>query len=235
MQDYLQSRFFSIDDQSTKSFIFDLPKSWWSRFYEYEWAKNFCRDDDVVLDAACGICHPLKFYLLDHCKEVHACDMDERILDKEYILLEIKEVFGESASDNLPRRYLENINYKRTIINHLPYEDKKFNKIYCISVLEHLEDKANQNPAILGILEIREVFKTDIYYSLKEFKRTLRNDGMIVLTFDFPSINLQYLKYIVEDLSLEFAADVSFNIPQNALYSKEQNLFCYRAVLKKKI
>lgn len=61
--------FFTTGDCHTKKFVFDLPEAWWSRHYEYEWAKQFCAGEDIALDAACGICHPFKFYLADNCKE----------------------------------------------------------------------------------------------------------------------------------------------------------------------
>ena len=60
----LISRFFTFDDPKLNKVILKLPESWWSRPYEYAWAKSFVEQDHVVLDAACGVCHPFKFYLL---------------------------------------------------------------------------------------------------------------------------------------------------------------------------
>lgn len=54
-----------------------------------------------------------------------------------------------------------------------------------------------------------------------------------MLTFDYPDINLEYLKEIVPAVGLQFAGPASFDIPENALYSEELDIFCYRAALVK--
>lgn len=74
------SRFFLKSDDFTEKFVFKLPKWWPSRPYEYSWAIKFADKNDVVLDAACGVNHPFKFKLIEICAEVHACDIDQRIL-----------------------------------------------------------------------------------------------------------------------------------------------------------
>lgn len=213
MSDKLESRFFVRSDATTRHLVFDLPPYWWSRFYEYEWAKQFCEPNDIALDAGCGICHPFKFYLSDICREVHACDIDVRILSAQEILKDISNEFGDRVSKHFPAKYFQRIFFSRASLAVLPYKDSKFDKIYCISVLEHLPSK-------------------DIFLSLKELKRTLKDDGLIVLTFDYPGIDLKYLKKILSDLGLVFAGSVSFEIPENALYSKEIGLYCFRAVLR---
>jgi hypothetical protein len=75
----LDSRFFRIDDDKTGFFVYNLPQTWWSRKYEYKWVEKFARPGDIVLDAASGVFHPLKFFLADRCKKVYACDIDEDI------------------------------------------------------------------------------------------------------------------------------------------------------------
>ena len=188
------SRFFRTDDLKRDNFIFDLPPHWWSRPYEYAWASKFAESDDIVLDAACGICHPLKFYLLDNCREVYACDIDKRILSPEEILKDIADDFGEETATYFPQKYLKNISYCQSSLTALPYEDKTFNKIYCISVLEHLDDIFNKYSKMIDMGVFNRLFSRDMYLSLKEFKRTLKDDGLIILTFDYPTVNLKYLK-----------------------------------------
>lgn len=63
MNEIKTSRFITFDDPQLKKVILELPEIWWSRMYEYAWASSFVNDDHVVLDAACGICHPFKFHL----------------------------------------------------------------------------------------------------------------------------------------------------------------------------
>ncbi|MDA8336373.1 MAG: methyltransferase domain-containing protein [Peptococcaceae bacterium] len=208
--DLLASRFFRRPDPQTGRLVFPLPAAWWSRGYEYEWAGKFCDPGDVALDAGCGLSHPFKFHLADHCREVHACDRDERILSPDEILAAVAQDFG--PAQDLPARYFECISYARGSLTALPYEDNKFDTIYCLSVLEHMP------PA-------------DITPALKEFARTLRKDGMLVLTFDYPLLNLRHLQTVVPFLGLSFAGGVSLALPDDALTC--QGLYCFRAVLRK--
>lgn len=166
-----------------------------------------------------------------NCCEVHACDIDDRILSINEVEKEITEVFGKEALKQIPGKYLREIHYKKCSITKLPYEEKKFNKIYCISVLEHLNDTYNKWPAMYSIKILDKFLKKDIYLTLKEFNRTLKDDGLIFLTFDYPRINFTYLKKILPDIGLKFADEVYFDIPKNAL--KYHELFFFRAVLKK--
>ena len=69
-KDLLTTRFFNTNDKRMDTVVFPLPSHWWSRFYEYAWAAEFCSENDVVLDAACGIPHPFKFYLAGKCKHM---------------------------------------------------------------------------------------------------------------------------------------------------------------------
>jgi len=188
---------------------------------------------DVVLDAACGLGHPFKFHLAEYSEEVYACDIDERILSEQAILDDIEKDFGEEALKESPLDYSRRIRYSRSDLTSLPYGDNMFDKIFCISVLEHLKDSFNRYPLLLKIPWMKDFFHQDILRSLKEFRRTLKRDGLIVLTFDYPDINLEYLKEIVPAAGLQFAGPAAFDIPENALYSEELEIFCYRAALVK--
>lgn len=234
INNYTISRFFNYLDVKNKNFVFNLAPTWWSRFYEYAWCENFVNDKDIVLDAACGICHPLKFYLSDNCKEVYACDIDDRIKDKKAILKDITETYSGNPLDLVKEKWFKDINFDLASLTQLPYTDKMFDKIFCVSVLEHLVDENN-------MCFKNSSFKIDftkthqILDSLMEFKRVLKADGLIILTFDYPTITLKYLETIVRSLELEFIDEVDFNLPQDAIYSKLYNLYCFRAVLRKKI
>ncbi len=228
-----ESRFFNLNDEKNDVFFFKLNPSWWSRFYEYAWASKFINSDDISLDAASGISHPFKFYLLDRCKETHALDCDPRILKEEKIKEDIINDFGKEAVLKMEDKYFKTINYTKATLTKMPYEDKKFDKIYCLSVLEHLNDwqgklsRLNQFPWL-------KKFKFDKFrQTLKEFRRVLKDNGLIILTFDYPTIDLNHFKKIVAELGLKFVDNVDFTIPQNAVYSKENKLFCFRAVLIK--
>jgi len=230
----LDSRFFTTKDIKSTNFFFDLHPAWWSRIYEYPWAGEFAKPDDICLDAACGVSHPLKFYLLDHCREVYANDIDKRILSRDEMLKEIKEVYGETAT--LDEKYTNNIKYSTSNITRLPYPDNFFDKVYCISVLEHLKDHFNERKAF-SIAQVDNFWgkflKKDIYRTIQEFKRVLKPGGLIVVTFDYPIINLEYFNEIIQKLGLHFAEKPDFKLPENALYSDHFGLYCYRAVIKK--
>lgn len=92
------SRFIRNDDLHLDS-IWDIPlrKSWWSRPHGYAWTMQFAAPDLVVLDAACGVSHPLKWYLADTCKETWACDTDPRIASREAIIQETYDDLGEDT------------------------------------------------------------------------------------------------------------------------------------------
>jgi len=214
-------------------FVFDIPQPWWSRPYEYAWASSFARPEDIALDAASGIEHPFKFFLLDQCRESYACDIDPRILDHQAILDAVSNAFGHEAEKSFADRYLYDVNYSHASLTELPYEDGYFDRIYCISVLEHLKDKFNKWPWLVPFRNMLPSVPHTIEQAMTEFKRTLKDDGLIVLTFDYPRINLGYFQRIVQDLGLEFAGSTDFNRPSNALYSEKNRLYCFRAVVRK--
>jgi 2-polyprenyl-3-methyl-5-hydroxy-6-metoxy-1,4-benzoquinol methylase len=229
------SRFFVNEDQKINNFIFNnivVSEHWISRPYEYAWCSQFAEKNDTVLDAASGICHPFKFYLAMNCREIYACDIDDRIVSIDLIKKEITQVFGEESLKKLPEKYLVKIHYRKCSLTELPYEDNMFDKIYCISVLEHLNDTCNKLPIIYNMPILNKVFQKNIFLSLIEFERTLKDNGLVILTFDYPRINFTYLLKILPDIGLKFADEVHFDIPQNALTYRK--LYFFRAVLIKR-
>ena len=228
------SRFVVCGDPRADRFIFDIPPAWWSRSYEYEWASRFARTNDVALDAASGVCHPLKFYLADHCREVHACDLDPRIDSPGAIREEVAEVFGADAAANLPSKYLDGVCYAKAALHAMPYADATFDRVYCISVIEHLDDGFNRYP-LCGRLRplLRHIpgWKQDVRRTLKEFKRVLKPGGQVVLTFDYPRINLAYFGDVVREVGLRYAGPVEDRLPADAIHEPRKKLYCYRAVL----
>jgi len=231
--DRLMSRFFRKGDPRSDHLVLPLHAAWWSRPYEYAWAAGFATGAYTVLDAACGVEHPFKFYLLDHCAEVHACDLDERILSREATLRGIARVYGDAAAAALPEKYLERIRYKRASVTRLPYPDGMFDRVFCISVLEHLDDFFNRHAGwhVPGLF--RFAFRHDIELALHEFRRVLMDDGIIVLTFDYPDINLDYLFGIIAAAGLRPAGDVRREIPPDALVCEAMGLRCFRLAVKK--
>lgn len=211
------SRFFVEPDERAETIFFKLPFDWWSRFYEYHWASQFIHKDDVVLDAACGVCHPFKFYLADRCREVHACDVDARILNHEAILQDISAFFSPETAANMDLSYFAKVHLIQADLTKLPYENRKFDKVFCISVLEHMDEES-------------------MFKAFTEFTRVLKNDGLLILTFDFPDIQFPILKNAISQAGMDFYGNVSFERPPDALYSRfhPPTLYCFRVVLKKR-
>lgn len=237
MDNYLTSRFFEITDEKKRDFVFDdiqVNANWISRPYEYRWCEAFVRQSEVVLDAACGICHPLKFFLASKCKEVHACDTDARILSKMEIKKETIEVFGPNALEKISDAILDKIVFQRCFLKKMPYADKYFDKVFCISVLEHLDDYFNHHPFLWHFRQLFVFKNNEIYKSLKEIKRVLKDDGIVLLTMDYPRINLKYLQEVISSLSLAPVEEVDWLLhKEKALFFQNNELSCFRIALRK--
>lgn len=208
------SRFVRAGDPSVSHFVFPLPPAWWSRGHEYPWALQFAGPEHVVLDAACGISHPLKFALARRCKATFACDQDPRIVDPEAIVADIQADFGATVARTFQHDQLQQLQRSCCSITATPYGDRMFDRVFCISVLEHLP------PA-------------DRAAALAEFARIVRDDGLLVLTMDHPLVDLAEFVRMVAAAGLWFAADVQPHVPPDALWSDTYYLRCFRALLQR--
>jgi ubiquinone/menaquinone biosynthesis C-methylase UbiE len=198
--------------------LFDLPETWWSRPYEYAWAAKFAAPGSVVVDVASGISHPFKWYLTTLAGEVYACDIDPRIVSEEATLLDIRADFGEQAVATFDRSLLHRIHLNLCDMTRLPYRDRMFDTVYCISVLEHVDETAR-------------------FQALTEFVRVMKDDGQIVLTVDYPTVDLRHLEESMTRLRLRFRAEHNFSIPEDAISSSlwGMELKCVRLLLEKDI
>jgi ubiquinone/menaquinone biosynthesis C-methylase UbiE len=191
----LTSKYFTTDDKKLdKLDNFEIPQEWWSRPYEYYFASRFLNKNDVILDAGCGIEHPFKNYASKRVKKVYAVDADERIKDLK-------------STDKL-----EFINSDLTNLETI--KDKTIDKVFCISVLEHLDGNS-------------------ILATIKEFKRVLKDDGQIILTIDHPYLKSKDLVQIVDSFELEFVGSLDYETPKNVLHGPYNGLKTYSAILQK--
>ncbi|MEY8001761.1 methyltransferase domain-containing protein [Clostridium sp. Mt-5] len=212
--DKKSSRFIVTTDEKKTECLLKFPNDWWSRCYEYAWASNFLEKNDTCLDAACGVPHPFKFYLASICKNVYACDIDTDILDKNKILSRVSQYFDEEDVKKA-EKYINKINLSNSSLTNLPYEDNKFDKVYCISVLEHLSNDDKEE-------------------SINEFYRVLKKDGLLVLTIDYPTAALNLLVNNLKTTGFKFVDSFDCKIYPNAIYSKLLGgLYCFRLLLKK--
>jgi ubiquinone/menaquinone biosynthesis C-methylase UbiE len=218
--DNLASRFFVKNDTRLDKVVFPLHPAWWSRPFEYAWAAEFAESGNVVLDAACGICHPFKFYLADKCKKVHAVDIDPRISEPDLIAAHIQEIFGEEAKNEfLEKGMYVDIEAKNASISELPYKNNMFDKVFCISVLEHIPDEKK-------------------LVVLKEFRRVLKNAGSIILTMDYSNkpeysmVTMDVIEAMANEAGLKLVGERISAVPTDAI-NWNGVLYCFRMVLMK--
>lgn len=213
----LTSRFILKTDDKVES-VMDIPlrESWWSRPSEYAWAAKFAKEDAIVLDAACGVSHPFKWYLGENCKETWACDLDPRINKKETIIQETYDDLGGIAYEVLASnpQLIDQVRIINASITSLPESLPQFDRIFCISTLEHLT-------------------KAECKKALAEFERFLHPHGLVILTVDYPEITPSELIAMADSAGLVPAGNISNDIQADKQLTTGL-LSIYRCVLKHK-
>jgi ubiquinone/menaquinone biosynthesis C-methylase UbiE len=190
------NKFFTIHDESIEYLNdFHIPGEWWSRRYEYKFAIDYLEKDDTILDAACGIEHPFKFYSASKVKKVIAIDKNECIKDLQNPFNNLKMYHGD--------------------ITKTDYVENTFDKIFCISVLEHLQGE-----------ELHEV--------LKEFYRVLKQTGKLILTCDYPLLKPDALFAIAETKGFIAKEPLEYSHKdKDNIKGQYGGLRCYSMVLEK--
>lgn len=219
--DLLSNRFFTTDDPKTDTFIFKINTGWWSRPYEYLWASKFLEKGKAVLDVACGLSHPFRFVCEKITGNADACDLDGNISDIGQTINAIRYQHGEKAvgvfNENLEDYKAVFDKSFRSDIKNITADHDSYDVVFCISVLEHLDTE-------------------DIETALSEMSRIVKPDGLIVITLDVPSVDIEKFLSLVEKVGLKFASDdIDITIPDNAINQDYlgQNLKVFRCVLKK--
>lgn len=185
------NRFFIYEDEQIKQMDeFEIPQLWWSRPFEYAFASQFLSKNDVVCDAGCGIEHPFKYYASKRVNELIAVDNDKRI----------EEIKGIKTNC---------IDIKELGDKYKGY----FDKIFCISVLEHDIPNLKDN--------------------LKSFEKAIKNDGLIILTMDFPLIKPEQVINMLEDCNLKIHGEYDYKEPDRMLRGYYSNLSCFSMILEK--
>lgn len=209
------SRYFVRSDARCDKLVYELPDSWWSRPFEYEWCTHFTSPHDTVLDVACGIAQPLKFHLAAVSDETFACDIDARIVTTEYILRDLYEQVGPEAAGQISEDILAKLQLSKADLIRLPYTDESFDTIFCIAVLEHLPIQ-------------------DLAPAVKEFYRTLNSEGLLVLTFASPPVALPLVNEVLLAAGFRYWGETDFSLPADALCPPDgERVYCFRAVLRK--
>jgi ubiquinone/menaquinone biosynthesis C-methylase UbiE len=211
------SRFFTRHDPHDTHIVYRLPDTWWSRPYEYAWAATFARPADTVLDAACGVGHPFKFLLAERAATVYACDADPRLASRDAVLDDIRDSAGAEVADGFDPGRFDQVRMDVCDLAAMPYPDRLFDRVFCISVFEHLDEAAQ-------------------VAALAEFARVLDDDGLLVLTVDHPTVDLARLAAQMPSAGLGFAGATDFTIPADAISSSlwGPELRCVRLVIGKR-
>lgn len=212
--DYRDSQFILESDPKIDSLVgIPLKGSWWSRGQEYAWASQFAGEDFTVLDAACGITSPFKWYLGETCKEAWACDIHFHLASRSIIVQRTINELGETARRiiaNTPR-LIDQVRLFRASITQLPDDLPLFDRIFCISALFQLTPADQSN-------------------ALSKFARLLAPDGLVVITINHPTTSLEDLIAAAESVGLTPAGEVDINLPDDALRNGDFTIF--RLVLK---
>lgn len=187
------NRFFKLTDPKIKKLgKYNIPSPWWSRFYEYAFCQEYINKKDIVLDAGCGLDHPLKNYLGDNCKKVIAIDCDPKISNF---------------------KNTDTIEYIQSPIQTFKY-NRKFDKIFCISVLEHLSEKIVQE-------------------TLLNFESLMGMNSELIITADYPSMDLTKMLYFIEQANLELTSEFDYS-QDDILVERALGLSVYALRIRKK-
>lgn len=185
---------------------FFIPPEWWSRRYEYSWAINYARSDNIVADMGCGwMPRPFKDMLAKKAKVVWAVDRDSRVAN-----------LRVDAPSNLEIVVDDITQLKLFGAGH-------FDKIFCISVLEDLEDKQKVLETFKKVLRPHEssriIFTFDVPY-----------DGLKPVT-PYPGVDLQEFVDLVWKAGLDFDGCLEM-YKNDIVFNSEFNLCCFHCVLK---
>ena len=199
----MENRLIKITDSKLTSLAgMDIPHDWWSRPFEYSCALGFAEPSQVVADMGCGwMYRPFKNALAEIVGTVYAVDANSKLLEQQKP---------------------DNMEFIVAPMESTPIADKSCDRVFCISVLEDIQDPI---PA------------------LKEFARILKDDGRIVITMDipydtdkpcprYPGMNMATFIKAMGEADLVFDGSVDLK-RDNAVHHEGWNLCVFRCVLKK--
>ncbi len=178
-----------------------------ARRWEYPWAilSTDLEPGLCVLDAGCGG-SPLPIYLAKRGYDCFATDPDimnpldpskykgihkKCINVRRFIKHRMFRYFGGSLGDgyyNLATRHNVSITYKKESIQEMSFEDNFFDRVFCISVIEHVP-------------------KEEWSICIEQLMRVVRPGGKLIITLDIFYDDLHVYKDIIPYSSLKFLID----------------------------
>lgn len=165
---------------------------WMSRAWEYPWAlmNSHISPDTKILDVGSG--HSLfPLYLARKSGNVDSMDSDVQQM----------KVLCPALADILGLK----VNYFVGDAVNPPVEDDTYDYVYCISVIEHLEEEVES-----GIPINRHANKLD-RKAIREFLRIVKPGGRLILTLDYanPQVSQRSFDFdYTTDLIDEFSANL---------------------------
>lgn len=202
------SRVISIHDKQLSVVAgMHLPPDWWSRRYEYAFALDFSEPMQAIADMGTGwMYRPFRDAVAEIVGKAYGVDADPRLLNQP-TPDNVELIVAKMENSGIP--------------------DKSCDRVFCISVLEDLQDPG---PA------------------LKEFTRILKDDGLIVITTDmpydtsrpcprYPGLNYDSFVKAMDEAGLQYYGPFLHphdNPKTDALNHPEWNLCVFRAVLQKR-
>jgi 2-polyprenyl-3-methyl-5-hydroxy-6-metoxy-1,4-benzoquinol methylase len=163
-----------------------------ARLWEYPWAilNSDISPDSKILDVGSG-CTLFPLYLAQKSTNVDSIDTDEPLMKIIYPVL----------ADILKLR----VNYSVGNALEISAKDNTYDYVFCISVLEHLEQELKN-----GIWINQNTRKLD-RIAIREFLRVVRPGGRIILTLDYGSKRITPVSFefeYVKDLLKEFSGNL---------------------------
>jgi 2-polyprenyl-3-methyl-5-hydroxy-6-metoxy-1,4-benzoquinol methylase len=132
----------------------------WSREWEYPWAimSGNIKEGENVLDCGCGGSPFLPFIVEEFKCNGYGIDLGfgDRIKDYNVVINSSEPLANLRHFFVDPSEVVNgNITIKKQNMTDIKYQDNFFDKVFCISVIEHMEE----NDAINGICEMVRVLK----------------------------------------------------------------------------
>jgi len=148
---------------------------------EYPWAvKNSKLDKSMkILDVGSGV-SLFPIYLASKGHKVTSIDFDEILMNR--------------VSPDLVKWAGTNVNYALGNVTKLEFEDESFDRVFCISVLEHLEEEKIDGK----VVNYRK--KNLDLKAIEEMLRVLKPNGLLILTFDWSENPEDARSYRLQDI-----------------------------------
>ncbi|MBA7646169.1 Ubiquinone biosynthesis O-methyltransferase [subsurface metagenome] len=151
--------------------ILSSNQLWAIREWEYPWAilNSEISKETKILDVGSGwSLFPL--YLATISDQITSIDISEKQMN--------------TYSPFLANLLGKTVNYEVGDALNLRYTDNSFDFVYCISVLEHLEEETNKNGERVNYHR-----KKLDRIAIREFLRVIKPGGNVILTFDYGTKN----------------------------------------------